>query len=102
MESASEEIDGVKGQDNTNRTDATAVRVEEHGDYKETGENIRQIATMTKVMRATMRVILMTTVVARVIVTRVMTDKVRLHCQEVTSLLNQILLMNFRCKKLRP
>ena len=47
----SEEIDGVKGQDNTNRTDATAVRVEELSDYKETGENIRQIATMTtKVM----------------------------------------------------
>ena len=39
VESASEEIDGVKGQDNTNRTDATAVRVEELSDYKETGEN---------------------------------------------------------------
>lgn len=39
VESTSEEIDRVKGQDNTNRTDATAVRVEELSDYKETGEN---------------------------------------------------------------
>ena len=39
VESTSEEIDGVKGQDNANMTDAAAVRVEELSDYKETCEN---------------------------------------------------------------